>query len=281
MTDKVDNEQHEKDEVVVDILADGFDDALLTDEQDAADDEGNKGANSGTAGEQSTEEAEPEIPEKYQGKSIHDVIEMHRNLERAYGRHNNELGELRSLTDQILTQQLEAGQKAEQAQTDIDADSLLENPQAAINKAIDANPKLKALQDALVNEARTAKKQAFAKVHPDADAVVNDPRFVSWVQASPARLALFQKAHVEYDYDLGAELLTLYKETHQSDADESQSQARRQMASPTKNAGNSSKGEKKQYFRRADLMRLKAENPDRYEKLQPQILAAYAEGRVK
>lgn len=279
MTVKVENEQQGNEEVVVDIFADGFDDTSLSDDSEPTDAKPESGSDeSDAAGESQASEAEPEIPEKYQGKSIHDVIDMHRNLERAYGRHNNELGELRALTDQILKQQLERDTKTEPS---LDADSLLDNPQEAINKAIDANPKMRALQESLVADARTAKKQIFNQAHPDADKVVNDPRFIEWVKASPTRLELFRKAHADYDYDLGSELLTLYKGIHPAEESESQTQARRQMSSPSKNAGTAGKGEKKQYFRRADLMRLKAEDPDRYEKLQPQILSAYSEGRVK
>src|SRR6056297_1567571 len=50
-----------------------------------------------------------EIPEKFQGKSFEDVVDMYRNLEKDYGRKGNEVGELRKLTDELL--QLEIQQK--------------------------------------------------------------------------------------------------------------------------------------------------------------------------
>jgi hypothetical protein len=37
----------------------------------------------------------------------------------------------------------------------------------------------------------------------------------------------------------------------------------------------------KRIYRRADLIRLKMNDPARYEALQPEIMAAYQEGRVK
>jgi hypothetical protein len=37
----------------------------------------------------------------------------------------------------------------------------------------------------------------------------------------------------------------------------------------------------KKIYRRADLIQLKLRDPDRYEQLQPEIMAAYAEGRVR
>lgn len=278
MTEKVDNEQQQNGEGEVEeieLFSDGFDDSALTDGGEGNDPEQEAEAPGGN-------EPEPDdLPEKYRGKSIHDIVDMHQNLEKAYGRHNNELGELRQLTDQILKQQLES--KPDAQTENLDPDSFLDNPQEALNKAIEANPRLSALQEKLEARDRAEQKQAFDKVHPDSDKVVNDPRFGAWVSASPTRLALFQKAHTSYDYELASELLSLYKAIEPAGGDEAETTttARRQMASPAKSASSTNGAPRKQVFRRAELMRLKTEDPDRYEKLQPQILAAYAEGRVK
>ena len=78
----------QQEEEVVDLFAKGFDDTSLTESETSEDKEG-EGEGAG-----STENAD-DLPEKYRGKSIKDIVEMHQNLERAYGRHNNELGELR------------------------------------------------------------------------------------------------------------------------------------------------------------------------------------------
>lgn len=274
MTDMVDNEQQTEDAEVVELFSENFDDkALLESNEDAIDSgEGESADESGT---------DDDLPEKYKGKSIRDIIDMHQNLEKAYGRHNNELGELRQLTDQILKQQLESNTAPRKA-LEIDSDALLENPAETLNKVIETNPTLTALQQRLEARERAEQEQAFKRIHPDSDKVVNDPRFAAWVQASPTRLALFQKAHQSYDYELAAELLTLYKSVEGITTEEGRAvEAKRQMKSPSKNAGAGAQGAKKQVFRRADLMRLKAEDPDRYERLQPQILQAYAEGRVK
>jgi len=37
----------------------------------------------------------------------------------------------------------------------------------------------------------------------------------------------------------------------------------------------------KKIYRRADIISLKVNNPKRYEALQPEIMQAYAEGRVR
>jgi len=270
MTDEVNTEQQEEVEVL-NIFGEGFDDKAL--EADPTEDtEGNA--------EGDPETPDDELPEKYRGKSIRDVVEMHQNLEKAYGRHNNELGELRQLTDQILKQQLESTTPKEAA-AELDSDALLENPSEAINRAIDSNPTLASIQAKLIARERAEQLNAFKKVHPDAEKLVNDPRFVAWIKESPTRMQLFAQADKNYDYELASELLNVYKQLEPTAGVERTSNARRQMSSPSKNAGNQNAGAKKQVFRRADLMRLKAEDPDRYERLQPQILQAYQEGRVK
>ena len=49
---------------------------------------------------------EPELPSKFKGKSITDIVSSYENLEKELGRKGQEIGELRQLTDQILKQQL-------------------------------------------------------------------------------------------------------------------------------------------------------------------------------
>jgi hypothetical protein len=268
MTDKVETEQQESEEEVLNLFADGFDDASLAgDESDA---EGAKGTEA---------ESEDDLPEKYRGKSIKDIVEMHQNLERAYGRHNNELGELRQLTDQILKQQLEG--TSTEAKPELTPDDLLENPQAAIERALSENPDIKQLKAGLEARARAEQKAAFDRSHPNAAQVISDPRFAEWIKASPMRTQLFQQADREYNYELASELLNTYAEIHGVKGEEHSSEVKNAVKNAQRNAGRVGAASKKQFFKRADLMRLRAEDPERYEKLQPQILAAYQEGRVK
>jgi hypothetical protein len=56
-----------------------------------------------------------------------------------------------------------------------------------------------------------------------------------------------------------------------------QAQALKAAAVDVGGSGESSK----KVYRRADLIRLKMTDPSRYEALQPEIMAAYAENRVK
>jgi hypothetical protein len=107
---------------------------------------------------------------------------------------------------------------------------------------------------------------------------------VDWVKQSPVRLGLYAKADGEFDYDSANELLTTYKELKGVKArqtDESSRQVRSQaLKAATVDTGGTGESGKRVY-RRADLIRLKMTDPNRYDALSDEIMQAYADGRVK
>jgi hypothetical protein len=127
-------------------------------------------------------------------------------------------------------------------------------------------------------------QQKLSTEHPDFSQIVQDPEFVDWVKSSPIRLGLYAKADGEYDYDSANELLSTYKQlkgvkTKQtSDAGEATRKQNLKAAS-VDTGGTGETG--KRVYRRADLIRLKMTDPQRYESLSDEIMTAYAEGRVK
>ena len=54
------------------------------------------------------DEAVPELPEKYRGKALDEIIKMHQEAEKLIGRQAQEVGEVRKLADSLLKQQLES-----------------------------------------------------------------------------------------------------------------------------------------------------------------------------
>ncbi len=50
---------------------------------------------------------EPELtlPEKYQGKSLEEVVQMHQEAEKLLGRQSSEVGELRKVVDDYIASQ--------------------------------------------------------------------------------------------------------------------------------------------------------------------------------
>jgi len=50
--------------------------------------------------------SEPEIPDKYQGKSAQELVQMHQEAEKLLGRQSSEVGELRKVVDNYIQTQL-------------------------------------------------------------------------------------------------------------------------------------------------------------------------------
>jgi len=120
--------------------------------------------------------------------------------------------------------------------------------------------------------------------HPDFVQVANEQQFVDWVKQSPVRLGLYAKADGEFDFDSANELLTTFKQlkgVRAKQTDESSRQVRSQaLKAATVDTGGTGESGKRVY-RRADLIRLKMTDPNRYDALSDEIMQAYADGRVK
>ena len=52
------------------------------------------------------EQTEPEVPEKYQGKSTAEIVRMHQEAEKLLGKQSSEVGELRKVVDDYIQTQL-------------------------------------------------------------------------------------------------------------------------------------------------------------------------------
>jgi hypothetical protein len=226
-----------------------------------------------------------EVPEKFVGKSIEDVIESYANLEKEMGRKANELGEMRKLTDHILQQPTaQPAPPAEPIDNNVDFDEIVENPTEAVRKVLSGDPRLAALEAQLNQQKSTEAHARLAEAHPDVDTVVSDPKFQNWVQQDPSRLANFQRAHVNLDTGTAIDMLTLYKQTNKVATDEAvverDSIAAKELKDAVVETG-SVKTNTKKVYRRGDLINLKMFDPARYSAMEKDIVQAYAEGRVK
>jgi hypothetical protein len=222
------------------------------------------------------------IPEKYKGKSLDDIVRMHQEAEKMIGRQAQEVHEVRSLADQLLKRQLEADKTpAVESAPEVD---FFENPQDSIKRAIENNPAVLEAKQANLEFKRMKTAQQLSAKHPDMATIVQDTGFQEWVKASQVRLGLYAKADAEFDFSSADELLSTYKELKQVRNNNVHETGKQQKAQALKAAGVDTGGSgevAKKVYRRADLIRLKMTDPDRYEQLQPEIMAAYSEGRVK
>lgn len=257
------------------------DEPLQDDEEYSPIDEGDE--------EQATPEEEPEqddeddIPEKYKGKSVKDIVRMHQEAERAIGKQGSEVGELRRIVDDFVkAQTVTKQQQAPVVEEEVD---FFTDPDKAIARAIEKHPKVREAEQL---SAQMKKAEALANLkqaHPDFTEVVNDGSFAEWVGKSKVRQELFSRADRNYDFDAANELITTWKERKQVvNQTKAVEQVQRKQAVKTASTGatkGSGETASKKTYRRADIIELMRTNPDRYEQLAPEIMQAYAEGRVK
>lgn len=230
-----------------------------------------------------------EIPSKFAGKSTEEIIDSYTNLEKELGRKAQEVGELRRLSDSFLQAEVARTKQNPQDNTpletkDNDVD-FFDDPNKAVNDMIENHPKFQEFQQFQAQQAQAGAEARLKQTHPDFTDVIKDTAFQEWVQDSPIRMQMFQAADA-YNFDAANELLTNWKDRSmisktqevKEKAEVERKEALKAGTAESRTSSGSSKGGKT--YRRADLIRLKMENPSRYESLQDEIYNAYAEGRV-
>ena len=227
----------------------------------------------------------PTVPEKYQGKSLEEVVQMHQEAEKLLGRQSSEVGELRKVVDDYISSQTQPPAPQQQhvePENDID---YFTDPQAAVNRAIENHPKIKEAQQYTEQYKKQSSLATLQAKHPDMQQILSDPKFAEWIKASKIRTQLFVAADQQYDADSADELFSLWKERKQvvkQTANVEKQERKQQLKSAnTGNARGSAEGTRKKVYRRADIIKLMKNDPDRYQALSDEIMAAYAEGRVK
>jgi len=227
---------------------------------------------------------ESSLPEKYQGKSLEDVVQMHQEAEKLLGRQSSEVGELRKVVDDYISQSITttAPQQYVEPEDDID---YFTDPQAAVNRAIENHPKIREAEQYTAEYKKQSSLATLQSKHPDMQDILSDNSFAEWIKASKIRTQLFVQADQQYDADAADELFTLWKDrkTVAQQTANVEKQARKQSlkAANTGNARGSAEGSRKKVYRRADIIKLMKNDPDRYQALSDEIMAAYAEGRVR
>lgn len=226
-----------------------------------------------------------DIPDKYRGKDVKDIIAMHQNAEKLLGKQSSEVGELRKVVDDFIQTQTIAKQETAPAQDEDLSDlDFFEDPAKAVNKLLENHPSVKQSREMAI---RLAQQEALAKLkseHPDYTNIVQDQKFLEWVGASKIRTDLLRKAD-SYDFDSANELFSLWKERQNlvNDTVKTETQARKQSVKngATGNTRGSSEQSKRKIYRRADIVELMQKDPNRYQAMAAEIRQAYAEGRVK
>jgi len=227
----------------------------------------------------------PTVPEKYQGKSMEEVVQMHQEAEKLLGRQSSEVGELRKVVDDYISNQTPTQAPQQQhvePENDID---YFTDPQGAVNRAIENHPKIREAEQYTAQYKKQSSLSTLQAKHSDMQQILGYPKFAEWIKASKIRTQLFVQADQQYDADAADELFSLWKErkTVAQQTAQVEKQARKQQlkAANTGNARGSAEGTRRKVYRRADIIKLMKNDPDRYQAMSEEIMAAYAEGRVK
>lgn len=243
-------------------------------------------------------ETQSQVPEKYRGKSLEDVIEMHRNAETELGRKNNEVGSLRKLTDQVLGLAQNTRFTPDNRQTtskpELTSEDLLANPQKAVSELAraEADQRVQQTEQRQANlEARLA-LDTFSRKYPDFENTLQTAEFQGWLHKSDYRQKLAYKA-ANNDFDAADELLGLYKEAAGSTQTETtrttqDTNSAAKQAGLVKRGGSSAAGvsatgdAKGKIYSRAELIELRINKPEEYEaRYHTEFHKAYQEKRVR
>jgi hypothetical protein len=145
------------------------------------------------------------IPDKYRGKSLEEIVKMHQEAEKLIGRQAQEVGETRRLVDDLIKQQLNSPKQ--QPETSTQEVDFFEDPNKAINHAVENNPAVLALKQQAEQQRQQQALANLAAKHPDYMEIVNQDEFGEWVKSSRVRSQLFINAQ-NYDTDAADELLS-------------------------------------------------------------------------
>lgn len=243
-----------------------------------------------TAPEGQTTEAVPAVPEKYKGKTFEDIVKMHQEAEKLIGRQAQEVGEVRKLADELIKQQLNTKKQDTQPSVEDNEIDYFADPKQAVNQAVENNPIVRQLKEQQEMQIRQQGAAALAADYPNFQEIVNSEDFLDWVKGSKVRIDLFTKAN-NFDFDSARELLGTFtaikgmktQQAAQADANlVTTEKAARSQALRTAQVQKGGTGEvSKPIYKRADIIRLRMQDPARYNDMHDDIMQAYAEGRVR
>jgi hypothetical protein len=250
---------------------------------------------------------EDDIPEELKGKTPAQLAKMYRDAQSVIGRQGSELGDLRRAADEYIKDSLRTAvtraTSAAPAKAEVKAPDTVDfftDPANSVAKIIENHPALKALEGKVqeataleIQRKRYESKREFDAAHPDAKEVLADQDFRAWVDKSPIRRAMMLRAHQHYDFAAGNEVFSTWKELK---AARTPAQPAATGKTAVKSAGKeaarvptggnaaprtASTTKEGKIFRRADVIRLMEQDPDRYAAMGEELTKAYSEGRVR
>lgn len=231
------------------------------------------------------------IPAKYKGKTIEEVIKMHMSAEDLIRKHSDEVGFARRMAEEMAKrQETDNGSRPKRSDADQDDPSVefFADPVNAVKKAVETHPDVVAARETAIETRKRQSLEQVTKAVGDPAKYFADPDFIEWVQANPYRAQTLRHADLNMDANAAIEVFETFN-LHQEVKGKKRAEQKQELSDNNKQAKKAaivdggSPGEKSSgpIYKRADLIRLQNTDPDRYERLMPQIIKAYADGRVR
>lgn len=232
---------------------------------------------------------EAKIPDKYKGKSLEEVIQMHEEAERKASRLGNEIGQLRQ---QVLQRPTKA---EEPKKKEVNVDTLLENPEDSIEAVIEQSPVVRKLNETVESVERDIQKRKFESKHTEYQKDLNDEQFFEWIKKNPVRVGLAQSADAgdfqaaDLLWDMWAEVKEVRQVRAEQEKVEAKKKREKALQDGTLESGTGNTTESKKVFRRSEIQNLKtrAKLGDRQAQAivedptwQQEVLRAYEQKRV-
>jgi len=218
------------------------------------------------------------IPEKFVGKNLEDVIHAYSELEKSHGRQGQELGQLRQMADTLIQERSNPVTPAVAPDAETKTVDLYEDPDAFV--AARVAEAIKPFEQRLKESDRQNSTRRLSEIHPDYMEVAVAPEFLEWVQTDAYRRRQYVEANNNHDFDAANNLLSTFKATQAKVEAVKREEKKEELKDASTVTGSTGETSKKIY-NRAALVQLQIRDPDKYDALQPEIIQAYAEGRVR
>lgn len=147
-----------------------------------------------------TETVKDALPEKYRGKSVEQVADMHMNAERELGRVRNEVGTYRGLVQDMSQLQRQApAAEPVQEKLEVSGDDLIQSPVETIRKVVKHEidevraERVQDKEDAQFN----LEANALVAQFPTLEQTISEPEFQTFVSRTPSRQADYQAASAQ------------------------------------------------------------------------------------
>jgi hypothetical protein len=232
--------------------------------------------------------AELDIPEKFREKSAEEIIRSYQELEKAYGRQAQTVGQLRKSVDQLLELNSTDEPERREPPKPLSVDDLYENADDAIRRAVreETAADLNAVKKELNDTKRQLTLRDFESRHPNWRQLVADPSFANWVADRPYRQKLAAAAD-QYDFDAAEELFSMYEDMDKGRKQEDQQERRSKLKDASLESGAARQSTPVKTYSRYELMekRIRAKRGDRNADMwlrenSTAIQRAYEEGRI-